>query len=204
MSRSLLPFCEPMASSHITRWWDRDVDEKGRRIRSDLRRIAHKIWDWASNYTKSRLGDDAGTAELLDTAIAQASAYLDKNAIPLNAHSESHLIGLLRRCFWTVLQRQAKQLRRLELIGGNSDLSDIATDNTWSDHIENRIDFERMIGLLSERARTVLALRVAGYDWQEIAAFFETTPGAIKKSFLRELRELQRKVRPPKRPRSTQ
>lgn len=192
-----------MASSHITRWWDRDVDEKGRRIRSDLRQVAHSIWDWASSCAQSRLGDDAGTAELLDLAIAHASAYLDKYAIPLNSHSESHLIRLLRRCFWSVLQRQARQLRRIELIGDSSELSDIATDNTWSDQIDNRLDFEKLIGLLSERARSVLALRVAGYEWAEIATLLETTPGAIKKSFLRELGEVQRKFRSSPKPRST-
>src|SRR5436305_4393277 len=185
-----------MASSHITRWWDRDVDEKGRRIRSDLRLIAHEIWDWACHCTQSRLGDNAATAELMDNAIAQASAYLDKYAVPLNAHSDSHLAGLMRRCFWAVLQRHVKQLRRLEFVGDNSQLSDLATDATWSSQIENRIDFERIIGLLTDRGRRVLALRDAGYDWKEVATLLGITPGAVKKSFLREIRELQCKFTP--------
>jgi DNA-directed RNA polymerase specialized sigma24 family protein len=185
-----------MASCHTTRWWDRDVDEKGRRIRPDLRMIAHEIWDWACNCTQSRLGDNAATAELMDTAIAQASTYLDKYAVPLNAHSDSHLTGLMRRCFWTVLQRQVKQLRRLEFVGDNSKLSDLAADFTWSSQIENRVDCERIVRLLSEKGRRILALRGAGYDWKEVATFLGTTPGAVKKSFLREIRELQRKFHP--------
>jgi DNA-directed RNA polymerase specialized sigma24 family protein len=191
-----------MATSHTTRWWDRDVDEKGRRIRSDLRMIAHEIWDWACKCTQARLGDNAPTAELMDKAIAQASAYLDKYAVPMNSHSDSHLTGLMRRCFWSVLQRQAKQLLRLELVGDNSKLSDLAADSTWSNQIENRVDFERIVGLLSDKCRRILALRGAGYDWNEIATFLGTTPGAVKKSFLREIGQLRRKFHPFKRPRN--
>jgi DNA-directed RNA polymerase specialized sigma24 family protein len=197
---SFLPPYLAMATSHTTRWWDRDVDEKGRRIRSDLRMIAPEIWDWACKCTQSRLGDIAPAAELMDKAIAQASAYLDKCAVPLNSDSHSHLTGLMRRCFWSVLQRQAKQLRRMELVGDNSKLSHLAADLTWSNRIESRIECERIVGLLSDKCRRILALRDAGYDWREIAAVLGTTPGAVKKSFLREIAQLQRKFHPSKRP----
>ncbi len=189
-----------MAASQITRYWDRDVDEQGRRIRSDLRTTAHEIWDWACNTTQSRLGDNSAAAELMDLAIAQASAYLDKNAVPLNSHSPSHLVGLMRRCFWSVMQRHAKQLRRLELVGGHLELSDLAADSTWSNQIDARVDFEKVVRCLSRRCRTILALRDAGYDWKEISTFLGTTPSAVKKSFFRELEELQQKFRKSRNP----
>jgi DNA-directed RNA polymerase specialized sigma24 family protein len=193
-----------MTSSDSTRqWWDRDVDAKGRQIRSDLRTAAHEIWDWACSTTQSRLGDNAAAAELMDLAIAQASAYLDKNGIPLNSHSSTHLTSLMRRCFGRVLHRQAQKLKRLELVGSNLELSDLAADRTWSRQIDARVDFQRVILLLSEKCRTILTLRDAGYDWKEIANLLGTTVSAVKKLFFREIRELQFKFRRPGKPSKT-
>jgi DNA-directed RNA polymerase specialized sigma24 family protein len=193
-----------MTSCDSTRqWWDRDVDAKGRQIRSDLRTAAHEIWDWACNTTQSRLGDNTAAAELMELAIAQASAYLDKNGIPLNSHSSTHLASLMRRCFGRVLHRQAQKLKRLELIGSNLELSDLAADRTWSRQIDARVDSERIIRLLSEKCRTILTLRDAGYEWQEIATVLKTTVSAVKKSFFREIRELQRRFCIPAKPSKT-
>jgi DNA-directed RNA polymerase specialized sigma24 family protein len=193
-----------MTSCDSTRqWWDRDVDGKGRQIRSDVRTAAHEIWDWACNTTQSRLGDNTAAAELMELAIAQASAYLDKNGIPLNSHSSTHLASLMRRCFGRVLHRHAQRLKRLELVGSNLELSNLAADRTWSSQIDARVDFERMILLLTEKCRTILTLRDAGYEWQEIANLLGTTVSAVKKQFFREIRELQLRFRTPGKPSKT-
>ena len=189
-----------MATSRTTGWWDREVDERGRRLRPDLRVTAHEIWDWACNTTRSQLGDSSATAELLDSAISQASAYLDKRNTPLGSHSESHLTGLMRRCFWYVLRRHMRQVRRLELIGGQSELGKLVADRSWSLQVDARIDFEKAVRLLSDRARIILVLRDAGYEWSEIALRFGTTVTAVKKSFFRELRDLQLKIDSPAAP----
>jgi DNA-directed RNA polymerase specialized sigma24 family protein len=139
----------------------------------------------------------------MDLAIAQASAYLDKNGIPLNSHSSTHLTSLMRRCFGRVLHRQAQKLKRLELVGSNLELSDLAADRTWSRQIDARVDFQRVILLLSEKCRTILTLRDAGYDWKEIANLLGTTVSAVKKLFFREIRELQFKFRRPGKPSKT-
>ncbi len=189
-----VPVCDQdMASSSITHcWWDREFDEEGRPLRSDLRATAHEIWDWACNTTRSRLGDSSATGELMDEAVAQASAYLDKYHVPLNTHS--HLAGLMRRCFWFVLDRHANHLQRIELVGGNFELSNLAPDSSWSSQVESRVDYQKLIRQLSERARTILTLREAGYDWQEIGDALGTSPTALKKSFARELSALQDKL----------
>jgi DNA-directed RNA polymerase specialized sigma24 family protein len=193
-----------MTTCNSTRqWWDRDVDAKGRNIRSDLRAAAHEIWAWACSTTQSRLGDNTAAAELMELAIAQASAYLDKHGIPLNSHSNTHLTSLMRRCFGRVLHRHAMKLKRLELVGSNLELSDLAADRTWSRQIDARVDYERMIRLLSGRCRTILTLRDAGYEWKEIADVLGTTASAVKKSFFREIRELQVKLRIPGKPSKT-
>jgi DNA-directed RNA polymerase specialized sigma24 family protein len=174
------------------------VDSKGRQIRSDVRKTAHEIWERACNQTQSVLGETTPAAELMEQAIAQASAYLDQKEAPLDSHSHSHLTGLMLRCFWTVLQRHAKKLRRLEFVGSNSELSDLAADRAWSSQIAVRVDFERIVRLLSERCRTILVLRDAGYDWEEIADALDTSATAVKKRFFREIRELQLRFRAPR------
>ena len=190
-----------MAGSPITRyWWDRDVDTEGRHLRSDVRTTAHEIWERACNQTQSVLGETTLAAELMEMAIGQASRYLNRKGFALNSLSPSHLTGLTLRCFWAVLQRQARKLRRLELVGGHLELSGLATDSTWSRRIEARIDHERVVRLLSEKCRTILALRDAGYDWKEIAGVFATTSSAIKKIFFREIREVERRFRARRRP----
>jgi DNA-directed RNA polymerase specialized sigma24 family protein len=190
-----------MAGTHTTRyWWDRDVDAKGSQIRSDLRTTAHEIWERACNQTQSVLGETTLAGELMEQAIGQASRYLDRKGVPLDSLSHSHLTGLMLRCFWTVLQRHARALRRLELVGGTLELSNLVSTTTWSDQIEARVDYERIVSLLSEKCRTILALRAAGYAWKEIADVLGATTTAIKKGFFREIRDLEVKLRPSGKP----
>jgi DNA-directed RNA polymerase specialized sigma24 family protein len=55
------------------------------------------------------------------------------------------------------------------------------------------LDLESIVRKLSERNRTVLALRAAGYNWEEIAQALGTSVAAVRNSFWREIRDLRRK-----------
>lgn len=182
-----------MARDHAPRfWWDRDIDSSGKPLRSDVRTTASEVWERACNQTQSVLGETTSAGELMELTVSQVSAYLDKIGLPL--HSKN-LAGLLLVTFWRVLNRQAQKLKRLELVGGSSELSNIAADGDWSKDVDARIDYERIVRRLSDKCRIVLALRDAGYDWREIAEILGTTATAIKKSFFRELQQLQVSLR---------
>ena len=61
-------------------------------------------------------------------------------------------------------------------------------------------DFQpRLVGiarLLSCRSRVSLALRYAGYRWEEIAAFFGTSVSEVKNGLKRDLQEAQSQLSP--------
>jgi hypothetical protein len=85
-----------MASAgRILVWWDRDVDQTGRPIRSDVRLAGHEIWEQACQRTKVLLDDLSPAAELMENSIAQVSRYLDRIGAPES--SQKH--GLLMVAF---------------------------------------------------------------------------------------------------------
>ncbi len=172
-------------------WWDREVDHQGQRIRSDVRVAAHEIWQRVRSQAESVLGDGAAAAELLELSVAQASRYLNRKRIPVG--SESHL-GLLLVIFWRLLERRRANLRRLEPVGDIGDLSNRVPDRTWSSQIDSRLDSEKIIRLLSDRCRTILALRSAGYEWLDIAKLLDAPVAAIKGGFWREIHQIRRKI----------
>src|SRR5437016_1441190 len=147
-------------------WWDRDIDHDGQVIRSDVRIAAHEIWQRVRSQAESVLGDTTAAAELMELSVAQASRYLNRKGTPPDAPAP---VGLLLVTFWRLLERRRAKLSRLEPIGGIGDLSQRMPDGTWSSQIDSRLDRDKIIRLLSERSRTILALRSAGYDWSEIA-----------------------------------
>jgi DNA-directed RNA polymerase specialized sigma24 family protein len=57
-----------------------------------------------------------------------------------------------------------------------------------------RLDAENILRELSDRARPVFELRKAGYDWVEIAAIFDTSGGAARAEFSREVKRLKRNL----------
>ena len=67
-------------------------------------------------------------------------------------------------------------------------------DGTWSSQIDKRLYRDKIIRLLSERSRTILALRSAGYDWSEIAKLLNGTVTKIKGDFWHEVHQLRRKI----------
>jgi DNA-directed RNA polymerase specialized sigma24 family protein len=175
----------------ILSWWDREVDRAGRPIRDDVRSAAHEVWKEACRRTRSLLADPAQAADVMEDSVAQVSRYLDR----IGAPSASPKNGLLLLAFSRVLGRLAAKSRRLESAGGAVELSSRAVDHSWSRQVDARLDLERIIRRLSERSGTVLALRAAGHNWEEVAQTLGTSVAAIRNSFWREVREIRRELR---------
>jgi hypothetical protein len=173
-------------------WWDRDLDNEGQRIRSDVRTAAHQIWQRARSQAESVLGDSAMAGELMELAVAQASRYLDRKQIPLD--SQSH-VGLLLVTFWRLLERHRAKLSRLEPMGDINDFSERLPDRTWSSQIVDHLDSEKIVRLLSDQARIVLALRNAGYEWGEIGQLLNGSVVTIKGSFWREIGQIRERLK---------
>jgi DNA-directed RNA polymerase specialized sigma24 family protein len=174
----------------ILSWWDQEVDRKGRQIRNDVRCAAHEVWKEACRRTRSLFVDPAQAADVMEDSVAQVSRYLDR----IGAPSSSAKNGLLLLAFSRALRRLAARSRRLEPAGGAVELSSRAVDHGWSRQADARLDLENIVRQLSERNRSVLALRAAGYSWKEVAQAFGTSVATLRNSFWREIRDVRRKL----------
>ncbi len=178
-------------------WWDREVDQDGRRIRSDVRVAAHEIWQRVRIQTESVLGDPAPAAELLELSVVQASRYLDGQGS--SDHGQNQ-VGLLLVIFWRLLERRRAKLSRLESAGDITDLSDLVAERNWTSQIDNHLDCQKIVLLLSVQGRTILALRTAGYGWVEIGQLLNSPANVVKGSFWREIRQISRKIASKRKP----
>ena len=174
-------------------WWDREIDDGGRPIRSDVRLAAQEIWQEACRRTQAVLADNAAAAELMEYSVAQVSRYLDRHAAPSCGRN---MQGLLLLAFSRVLKRRAGKANRLESIGGSSDLANHTADDRWSRQVDARLDLERIVRNLSEQNGTVLALRWAGFDWKEIARLLGTSVAMVRNRFWREIKDARHRRRP--------
>lgn len=174
----------------ILSWWDQEVDRKGRQIRGDVRSAAHEVWKEACRRTQALLADPAQAAALMEDSVAQVSRYLDRIGAPLSSRKN----GLLLLAFSRALRRLAARSRRLEPTGAAVELSSRAVDHGWSRQLDARLDLENIVRKLSERNGTILALRVAGYNWEEVAQSLGVSVATARNSFWREIREVKRKL----------
>jgi DNA-directed RNA polymerase specialized sigma24 family protein len=183
--------CSMGRLDRILSWWDQEVDRNGRQIRDDVRSAAHEVWKEACRRTQSLLSDPAQAADVMEESIAQVSRYLDR----IGAPSSSPKNGLLLLAFSRALRRLAAKSCRLEPAGGAVELSSRVVDHNWSRQVDARLDLENIVRKLSERNTTVLALRVAGYNWEEVAQLLGTSVAAVRNGFWREVRDVRRKLR---------
>jgi RNA polymerase sigma factor (sigma-70 family) len=164
-------------------WWDRDVDESGSAIRIDVREAARRIWGRVCADVRSVLGDSTEAQELLEKAVASVSRYLDRNNVP--AHDPS---GLLIVSVHRSARRLARQRQRVQSVGGTSELAEILKAPDWSEVADRRIFLEQLVRALKERNRAILRLRIAGYEWSEIATMLKVDLSAVRKAFWKDVR----------------
>jgi DNA-directed RNA polymerase specialized sigma24 family protein len=181
-----------MRSPEVPLWWDRDVDHAGRPIRPDVRAAAHGIWGCACRRAQSLNSDYSQAADLMENTVAQVSRYLDRGGVVVFSRE---LDGLLMIAFQRALYRHAAKLRRLETFGGPGELSNRAIDRTWVRQVHAQLELEQIVRLLSERSRTILALRYAGYTWKESAKLLGASVPAMRSAFWRDVARVKRELK---------
>ena len=174
-------------AGRILVWWDRDVDQAGRPIRRDVRLAGHEIWEQACQRTQALLGDHGPAAELMENSVAQVSRYLDRIGAPES--SEKH--GLLMVAFCRGLRRYAAKAQRLEFVGGSGELASRVWDEGWVIQINARLEFTRIIRKLQPENGTVLMLRAAGYEWEDVGRILGKSAAATRTSFWREIKRIR-------------
>lgn len=175
-------------AGRILVWWDRDVDQAGRPIRRDVRLAGHEIWEQACQRTQALLDDHGPAAELMENSVAQVSRYLDR----IGAPESSGKHGLLMVAFCRGLRRYAAKLNRLELVGGPGELANRALDEGWVGHVNACLELARIVRQLRDEHGTVLMLRAAGYEWEDVGQILGKSSAAIRISFWREIKRIRR------------
>ena len=175
-------------AGRILVWWDRDVDQAGRPIRPDVRLAGHEIWEQACQRTQALLDDHGPAAELMENSVAQVSRYLDRVGDPES--SQKH--GLVMVAFCRGLRRYAAKLNRLEFVGGSGELAGRTLDEGWASQMNARLELARIVRKLRDEYGTVLMLRAAGYEWEDVGQMLGKSSSAIRISFWREIKRIRR------------
>jgi len=166
-------------------WWDREFDSSGRQIRADVRAAAHEIWPNACRQARALLGDVSEAPEVMEKVVVQVSRYLDRTGAGLFTQNTS---GVLMCAFCRALRRYALRLKRLQLVGGSAELSQLRTAGNWSALVELWLELERLSRNVSDQTRAMVGLRLRGFDWKEIAGVLQITDTAARTAFWREVR----------------
>ena len=171
-------------------WWDREFDSSGRQIRADVRAAAHEIWPNACRQARALLGDVSEAPEVMEKVVVQVSRYLDRTGAGLFTQNTS---GVLMCAFCRALRRYALRLKRLQLVGGSAELSQLRTARNWSALVELWLELERLSRNVSDQTRAMVGLRLRGFDWKEIAGVLQITDTAARTAFWREVRRARLK-----------
>lgn len=183
-----------MSGSEALLWWDRDVDQAGRPIRPDVRAAAHQIWRRASRWAETLISDSSQAADLMENTVAQVSRYLDRGNVPFFSRE---VVGLILLAFRRAAERRAAKLRRLETVGGSADLASRVIERNWIRQVDLQLDFDRAAAMLSERSRTILSLRYAGYTWNETANLMGASVPALRSAFWRDVGRVKDRMMAP-------
>lgn len=181
-----------MSSPEVALWWDKDTDHTGKPIRPDVRASAHRIWIRAIKTARTITDDSSLAAELMENTVAQVSRYLDRRCVAVFSRE---IDGLLMLSFLRSLRRRVAKLKRLEPLGGVKELSNRAVDRTWTRQVHAYLEIDQIVRLLSERSRTILALRYAGYTWKEAAQVLGGSVSALRSAFWRDVGRVKRVLR---------
>jgi DNA-directed RNA polymerase specialized sigma24 family protein len=166
-------------------FWDREIDEQGRRLRVDVREAAQALWPRARSMVRAILGDASDAAEIMEACIARVSRSLEERGHALfSQRTEALLFKSLRNHIYSCAARQKRIAPILEY-------DEFGEDRGWEEKLELHLNMERLVRSLSKPSRIILALRSAGYSWKQIAAFMGWTVPKVKNTFWRELETLR-------------
>jgi hypothetical protein len=173
-------------------WWDQELDPIGKPIRLDVRSAARDLWKDACTRTQAVLGEPCEAAGLMERSVAQISRYLNRRGVDFFSQDTN---GLLMCAFSRALRRHAAKLRRIELAHDLSEISQPVPSRSCTSEEDCRLDAEKAVRQLSERARQMYELRNAGFEWSEIAQKLKITDAAARAEYSRELKRARQKLK---------
>lgn len=170
----------PILPKDFVPWWDRERDRRGRPIRVDVCAAARNVWPYLSYLGKQALRDFEGDGPpLMEKVIEQVSAHLDDHNVPLHDCS-----GLLVVSFRHELYRKGKTVNLDETV----DLPEWLASSHPAAEMDQRIFVEELVRQLRPRNQAILRLRMAGYEWKEIAGILGISSSTVRNDFWRDIK----------------
>ena len=169
-------------------WWDREVDDRGDLIRTDVRRAAHELWHGFCAYVHTALGDVDEAPALMESGVACISCYLNRKAAP---PSESRAQALLKRHFCRELKRRASRLARIEAIGLGSDLEAYGIATSWVEEFNCWLDIQKYRDNVTDRSWITFAMRYLEHPWDEISEKLGIPISTAKNSYREDIRKVR-------------
>ncbi|MCU1305006.1 MAG: hypothetical protein JWQ87_5290 [Candidatus Sulfotelmatobacter sp.] len=165
-------------------YWDRTSDDTGRQIRDDVRDSAVRIWKSLHRQVERITGESDEAGQLLENAVRVVSIYLDKKQAPPQDAS-----GLLTVAVKRLAYRTARKLKRVEAVGGSTELEDLLSTSDWTEQVDRRIFLQELMSNVRPRTRGILRLRMEGFEWEEIARMLRTDAATLRIAFWRDVRK---------------
>lgn len=183
-----------MAIPHIyPRFWNIETDASGKPVPAAVRLAAHQVWRIVLREVRGRRGDETEAAEIIETAMLQASAYIEQLG---PGRAVQNMPGLVLTISRRLLRRRARKWRRFErLEGGNQPGLRVAN---WEDQANGAILLRELVSGLSKEGVRIVALRLRECNWQAIARVLNSTVPAVKNRFWREVENLRMKITQPR------
>lgn len=135
-----------------------------------LLRAAEEVWPRVFQIVSDALNDGASAAELLEQVVHEIAKSQDEDKLPRELHAPRAL--LLTRLQQRLINHTIRE-RRITYVGSVRDLEGSfgasSTKNQDEQRVHQTILIAQVMALFDDNIRRLMALRLMGYRWNEIA-----------------------------------
>ena len=175
------------ASGSVPPFYQRAVGPNGHIIDERVLKAAEALWPACCGEVRRNLADDGCTAELVEAVAEKVSDRLAKKA-----EVGRNLFGYFLASFIRRVRQQAFRDGRILYCGLSQNLDQYLLpreDADFPSQVESRVFLEQLAKAATQEVRWLLALRLLGWSWKEIAARMLITDVQARTRFHRGLRQ---------------
>ena len=162
-----------------------------------LLRAAEEVWPRVFQIVSEALNDGASAAELLEQVVHEIAKSQDEDKLPRELHAPRAL--LLTRLQQRLINHTIRE-RRITYVGSVRDLEGSfgasSTKNQDEQRVHQAILIAQVVALFDDNSRRLMALRLMGYRWTEIARLIGEPTGTLRERFRVALGRIGKRVAP--------
>lgn len=162
-----------------------------------LLRAAEEVWPRVFQIVSDALNDGASAAELLEQVVHEIAKSQDEDKLPRELHAPRAL--LLTRLQQRLINHTIRE-RRITYVGSVRDLEGSfgasSTKNQDEQRVHQTILIAQVMALFDDNVRRLMALRLMGYRWNEIARLIGEPTGTLRERLRVALGRIGKRVAP--------